>query len=102
MLHKLTIMVLTISAALAAFASKPSEARPWRGAVWSGRVLPGGGLRYGWGANGLGFYGYAVPYYADRGSDYYGSAFPSDFAPRNPSECGNGCPLYRFAVTGVR
>jgi hypothetical protein len=61
MLGKLTVMGLTISAALAALTTEPSLARPWRGAVWSSRPLPGGGLRYGWGAYGLGFYGYAVP-----------------------------------------
>jgi hypothetical protein len=111
MSRKLTL-VLTISAALAALATEASAAGYWRGAGWGGRHfgyyagggLPGAGLRYGWGVHGLGYYGFGVPYHGDYGYDYYGSAYPSDFVPRNPSECGDGCPTYHFsvAVTGHR
>ena len=107
MLRKLT-MVLTISAALAALTTEASAAVHWRvGArhfIYQVGWLPGGGVRYGWGAYGPGFYGFGIPYHGDPGYDYYGSAFPSDFVPRNPSECGDGCPTYHFgvAVTGRR
>jgi len=103
MLRKLS-MVFAVSAALTALATEPSTAHHWRGGGWSVRPLPGAGFRYGWGAYGLGYYGFGVPYHGDPGYDYYGSAFPSDFVPRNPSECGDGCPTYHFgvAVTGRR
>ena len=99
MLRKFT-MVLSISAALAALMTEPSAARHWRGggADW----LPGWGLRYGWGVYGRGYYGFEVPYHGDAGYDYYGSAYPSDFVPRHPSECGDGCPTYRVTVRGAR
>ncbi|CAN3989566.1 hypothetical protein MCBRY_000386 [Methylocystis bryophila] len=114
MLRKLTL-ILAISAVSAAFATEASAAAHWRvGAGWVGRHfgdyggpgwgLPAGGLRYGWGHYGVGYYGFGVPYYADRGHDYYGSAFPSDFIPGYPDDCGGGCPTYhaRLTVAGSR
>jgi len=108
-------MVLTISAALAALATEASATVHWRvDAGYIGRRfgdyggpgwgLPAGGLRYGWGRYGVGYYGFSVPYYADRGYDYYGSAYASDFVPGSPSDCGDGCPTYhaRVAVAGRR
>ncbi|MFY9656375.1 MAG: hypothetical protein WAK01_07285 [Methylocystis sp.] len=96
MLRKLLILV--ISAVLAALAAEASAARR---SVSRDEWLPGAGLRYGWGAYGPGYYGFAVPYHRDYGHDYYGSAFPSDFVPRNPSECGDGCPVYSVTVRSV-